>query len=197
MDTIFVADTCLNQVRDLEPLQVAVETGGWEMGSVIITAFFAIANLILAISVFRLEKASNEKNAEAERRLTMFKTLVLDSKMNTFHEAIKKMRIIVDDVPGMEESVEQKKELNEKLRKCFYELTVDFVDLLMAIDYKNLYEPIRDIKQGLQDDLTDAIFDEGIRLSHRPKYEERILAPMSKMQTDIIKILYNYDGNVK
>lgn len=196
MDTIFVADTCISQVNSMAAIPVTVETGGWEMASVIITAIFAITNLILAISVFRLDRASNEKKAEAERRLTMFKTLVLDAKMNTFHEAIKAMRKIVDDIPSMEESVEKKTELNEQLRKCFYELTVDFIDLFMAIDYKNLYEPIRDKKQDLQDELTNALFDEGIRLSHRPKYEERILAPMSKMQTEIIKILYNYDGNV-
>lgn len=196
MDTIFIADTCISQVNSIAPIPVTVETGGWEMASVIITAVFAIANLILAISVFRLDRASSEKNAEAERRLTMFKTLVLDAKMNTFHEAIKTMRKIVDEIPSMEESVEKKTELNEQLRKCFYELTVDFIDLFMAIDYKNLYEPIRDKKQDLQDELTNALFDEGIRLSHRPKYEERILAPMSKMQTEIIKILYNYDGNV-
>lgn len=178
------------------PIPVVVETGGWEMASVIITAAFAIANLILAISVFRFDRAASEKKAEAERRLTMFKTLVLDAKMNTFHEAIKEMRNIVDDIPGMEESVEKKTELNEQLRKCFYELTVDFIDLLMAIDYNNLYEPIRNKKQDLQDELTNALFDEGIRLSHRPKFEERILTPMSKMQAEIIKILYNYDGNV-
>ena len=167
------------------------------MASVIITAVFAIANLILAISVFRLDRASSEKKAEAERRLTMFKTLVLDAKMNSFHESIKSMREILDTLPKSDNDIEKKQEINDALRAHFYELTVDFIDLLMAIDYKNLYEPIRDKSQNLQDELTKAIFDEGIRLSHRPKYEERILTPMSKMQTDIIKILYGYDGNVK
>lgn len=197
MDTIFIADTCISQVNSIAPIPVTVETGGWEMASVIITAVFAIANLILAISVFRLDRASSEKKAEAERRLTMFKTLVLDAKMNSFHESIKSMREILDTLPKSDNDIEKKQEINDALRAHFYELTVDFIDLLMAIDYKNLYEPIRDKSQNLQDELTKAIFDEGIRLSHRPKYEERILTPMSKMQTDIIKILYGYDGNVK
>lgn len=197
MDTIFIADTCISQVNSIAPIPVTVETGGWEMASVIITAVFAIANLILAISVFRLDRASSEKKAEAERRLTMFKTLVLDAKMNSFHESIKSMREILDTLPKSDHDIEKKQEINDALRAHFYELTVDFIDLLMAIDYKNLYEPIRDKSQNLQDELTKAIFDEGIRLSHRPKFEERILTPMSKMQTDIIKILYGYDGNVK
>ncbi len=197
MDTIFIADTCISQVNSIAPIPVTVETGGWEMASVIITAVFAIANLILAISVFRLDRASSEKKAEAERRLTMFKTLVLDAKMNSFHESIKSMREILDTLPKSDNDIEKKQEINDALRAHFYELTVDFIDLLMAIDYKNLYEPIRDKSQNLQDELTKAIFDEGIRLSHRPKFEERILTPMSKMQTDIIKILYGYDGNVK
>ena len=197
MDTIFISDTCISQVNSIAPIPVTVETGGWEMASVIITAVFAIANLILAISVFRLDRASSEKKAEAERRLTMFKTLVLDAKMNSFHESIKSMREILDTLPKSDHDIEKKQEINDALRAHFYELTVDFIDLLMAIDYKNLYEPIRDKSQNLQDELTKAIFDEGIRLSHRPKFEERILTPMSKMQTDIIKILYGYDGNVK
>lgn len=197
MDTIFISDTCISQVNSITPIPVTVETGGWEMASVIITAVFAIANLILAISVFRLDRASSEKKAEAERRLTMFKTLVLDAKMNSFHESIKSMREILDTLPKSDNDIEKKQEINDALRAHFYELTVDFIDLLMAIDYKNLYEPIRDKSQNLQDELTKAIFDEGIRLSHRPKFEERILTPMSKMQTDIIKILYGYDGNVK
>lgn len=197
MDTIFIADTCISQVNSIAPIPVTVETGGWEMASVIITAVFAIVNLILAISVFRLDRASSEKKAEAERRLTMFKTLVLDAKMNSFHESIKSMREILDTLPKLDNDIEKKQEINDALRAHFYELTIDFIDLLMAIDYKNLYEPIRDKSQNLQDELTKAIFDEGIRLSHRPKFEERILTPMSKMQTDIIKILYGYDGNVK
>ena len=197
MDTIFIADTCISQVNSIAPIPVTVETGGREMASVIITAVFAIANLILAISVFRLDRASSEKKAEAERRLTMFKTLVLDAKINSFHESIKSMREILDTLPKSDNDIEKKQEINDALRAHFYELTVDFIDLLMAIDYKNLYEPIRDKSQNLQDELTKAIFDEGIRLSHRPKFEERILSPMSKMQTDIIKILYGYDGNVK
>ncbi len=197
MDTIFVADTCISQVNSTTPICVAVETGGWEIASVIITAVFAIANLILAISVFRIDRASNEKKAETERRLTMFKTLVLDAKMNSFHKSIKSMREILDALPKSDNDLEKKQEINDSLRAHFYELTVDFIDLLMAIDYKNLYEPIRDKSQNLQDELTKAIFDEGIRLSHRPKFEERILTPMSKMQTDIIKILYGYDGNIK
>ena len=196
MDTIFVADTCISQVNNMAPIPVSVETGGWEIASVIITAVFAIANLILAVSVFRLDRASNEKKAEAERRLTMFKTLVLDAKMNSFHESIKSMREILDALPKLDNDIKEKQKINDALRTHFYELTVDFVDLLMAIDYKNLYEPIRDKSQNLQDELTKAIFDEGIRLSHRPKFEERILTPLSKMQTDIIKILYGYDGNV-
>ena len=107
------------------------------------------------------------------------------------------MREILDALPKSDNDLEKKQEINDSLRAHFYELTVDFIDLLMAIDYKNLYEPIRDKSQNLQDELTKAIFDEGIRLSHRPKFEERILTPMSKMQTDIIKILYGYDGNIK
>ena len=196
MNIIFTPDTCLNQAGNIEPIEVAIETGGWEIASVVITAIFALANLILAISVFRLDRASNERKAEAGRRLTMFKTLVLDAKMNSFHESIKSMRNTLDSLPKFDDDIEKKQEINGALRAQFYELTIDFIDLLMAIDYKNLYEPIRDKSQDLQDELTKAIFDEGIRLSHRPKFEERILSPVSKMQTDIIKILYSYDGNV-
>lgn len=196
MDTTLFADACINQVNSMAPISVSVKTGGWEIASVIITAVFAIANLILAISVFRIDRASNEKKAEAERKLTMFKTLVLDAKMNSFHESIRSMREILDALSKSDDDLGKKQEINDALRAHFYDLTVNFIDLLMAIDYKNLYEPIRDKSQNLQDELTKAIFDEGIRLSHRPKFEERILTPMSKMQTGIIKILYSYDGNV-
>ena len=196
MDTTLLADTCAAQPDSIASLRVAVETSNWDIASVVITFIFALANLILAYSVFKLNQASDEKKAISERRITMLKTLILDAKMESFFKTMDEIKKIADELLTIKDSdTKKKEEINNRLRECFYEFKLSFVDLLMAINYNTLYKPIMDSTVKLQDELTNAIFDEGIRLSHRPKYEEKILTPMGDMQINIIKILYNYDGN--
>ena len=195
MDTTILADTFAVQSDSIASLRVAIETSNWDIASVVITSIFAVANLILAFSVFKLNQASDEKKAISERKITMLKTLILDAKMESFFRMMDDIKMIADELLTIKDTDTQKKEeINNKLRECFYEFKISFVDLLMAINYNTLYKPIMDSTVKLQDELTNAIFDDGIRLSHRPKFEEKILTPMGDMQTTIIKILYNYDG---
>lgn len=196
MDTIFISDSCLIQGSDIMPIHVAVETGFWDVISIIITFLFALANVVIAVNVYRLNKASDEKKFIANKRITMFKTLFLDSRINLFYSSIDEMKKCVDELyTSNNMDANHKESINIRLRQLFYELNVNFVDLLMAINYDSLYIPVRNYCQQLQDELTNAIFDEGICLTYRPKFEERILSPIGNMQIQIIKLLYHYNGN--
>lgn len=197
MDTIFVAGSCVSQGNNIMPMHVVVETGFWDIISMTITCIFAIANIIIAINVHKLNKASDEKKTLENKRISMLKTLFLDSRINIFYSTIDEIKKCVGELYTSNiTNVDDKELINTRLRQIFYELNVNFVDLLMAINYNSLYVPVRDDCQQLQDDLTNAIFDEGICLNYRPKFEERILSPIGDMQIKILKTLYNYNGNV-
>ena len=53
------------------------------------------------------------------------------------------------------------------------DLRLKFTDLLLAVDVK-LYDNIKDLLDELVDCLTESIFNEGINLSHNPKYLKSI-----------------------
>ena len=42
--------------------------------------------------------------------------------------------------------------------------------------------------------MTNNIFDEGINLSHAPKFEELIINEITNTKTHIIKLLFEYSG---
>jgi len=65
--------------------------------------------------------------------------------------------------------------------------------MFIAID-EGLYNKILLKVDDLIDSLTNTIFDEGINLSHQPKYEELISKKIKESKTDILKILFSYTG---
>ena len=159
----------------------------------IATLLIAAVNVVLIFYVFvknnKKEEAKNEKN----RKISLLKTLVLDYNLDKLYLFFDSVCEKTNLIHANNLSDEEKGKINEEIADLATIFRQNFNDLVIAID-KNLYDKILRKTDELIDGLTDKIFDEGINLSHKPKFDEVITKEIRKSKTDIIKILFSYSG---
>ena len=91
-------------------------------------------------------------------------------------------------------TIEEKQQINDQIiSNIGTKFRVEFVDCLNAIN-PSLYESIMAEYDTLVDSITNHIFDEGINLSHKPKFDELITSNIFKAKTEMLKLLFGYDG---
>jgi len=152
----------------------------------------AIFSLFFTFYIFWYQnKKVNENNADSRKRDSL-KTIILEHNLTwlfsffdtiQFETKIINTRVLTDN---------EKETLNEKLQDELKNIRLKFTDLLLAVD-KTLYNSVKDSLDDLIDELTVSMFDEGINLTHMPKFEEKITSAISKYKTNIIRDLYNYN----
>ena len=147
--------------------------------------------ILLVRTSNKSKKADIEKN-EQNRRLELFKTLVLDQNMKVFYKfyddfTVESEKLLTAD------TLESKKEIDQILQEQTRYFRQRFTNILSAID-EQLYKDILNATDSLMDPITEAIFDQGINLAHKPKFEEKVSKVISDNQVKMIKILYHYNG---
>lgn len=166
----------------------------------LLDTFYSIANIVIALAnvvliyfIFRLNKKKNDNDKEKERKLSLLKTLVLDYNMQKFYAFFQDINTTAYSLKENGLTNTRKKEINEKIKDYSSILRHEFIDVFLAID-NSLYDKILIKTDELIDSLTNAIFDDGINLSHPPKYDELISKKISESKTEIIRILFSYTG---
>lgn len=127
------------------------------------------------------------------RKLSLLKILILDYNMQHLYQFFEDLKIESKKLTVNNLDDVAKKEINEKMLSYGNELRQKFIDPFLAID-SNLYNNILHSVDELQDSMTNTIFDEGINLSHAPKFNELITSEITKTKTQIIKLLFEYSG---
>lgn len=153
----------------------------------------ALANIILVIYIFTKNNKKDESKDERNRKINLLKTLILDYKMEIFYSFFHQIKEESKMLLTKELSDEEKTQINGKINDLGIEFRQDFTDIFIAIDVV-LYQRILSKSDKLIDNLTENIFDEGVNLSHQPKFNELIIKPINESKTDIIKILFSYSG---
>lgn len=138
-----------------------------------------------------MNKADVERN-EQNRKLELFKTLVLDQSMTLFYKFFSDFSDESENLLTAD-TIEEKKEIDQKLQKQTRNFRQRFIKLLSAID-EQLYNEILCATDSLMDPITEAIFNQGINLKHGPMFDEKITKVISENQVKMIKILFNYKG---
>ncbi len=157
------------------------------------TISIAIFNVYFAVKVFRIKDKKDDTEKERDRKIQLFKTLVLDFNLKhcySFFDDIFKNLI---SLKSTNLNDNDKKLISRDLDGFFILLRVNFIDLLLAID-KTLHTKIENEADDLQKQLTDTIFDQGVNLSHLPKYDELINQKIANTKAEIIKILFEFRG---
>lgn len=153
----------------------------------------AFSNFLVAVFVFRFKNSKEDKERVEKHNVDLYKEIVLKPNAPAFFTFVKSLMSVCEDLLSNGQTIDQKKSIQEKIDLLFVDVRTDFIDLFSAFDEK-LKDRVQNLFDEMQTHLTESIFDEGINLGHRPKYEEKIKDPISYFKTDIIKILISYTG---
>lgn len=153
----------------------------------------AVANVVLIIHIFRHNNKRDDADKEKNRKQHLLKTLVLDYNMSKFYSFYQDIHKETNALLTKHLSTEDKQKINESLKEKAIDLRQNFIDMFIAID-EGLYNLIIARIDELIDSLTNTIFDEGINLSHKPKYDDEVSKKIRESKTAIIGILFSYTG---
>lgn len=157
------------------------------------TVFIAFFNAYFAVKIFRMRDKKDETEKERDRKIQLLKTLVLDHNLQHFYKIFDEIEIQLCNLKKPNLTNDEKQVIDTSLGDLFIKLRRKFYDSLIAIDI-TLYESIGKYADDLQTHFTNTIFDQGINLSHSPKYDELIQESMINTKSEIIKKLFSYRG---
>lgn len=150
-------------------------------------------NLIFTFFLFYHNKKTAKKKTDDDRRKSILYDLVLNYKMDTFYKSFanleKESRILVENNDTCME--DKKIELDDKYQDWFSYFRMNFTESLGAIDNK-LYHEIMKHADNLQGTLSKNLFDEGVNLNIKRKYEELIVTPILNTQKDMLAVINSY-----
>ncbi|MFX1708268.1 hypothetical protein PV783_30165 [Chitinophaga sp. CC14] len=159
----------------------------------IATIVIAAVNVGFVIYFFYKKSRNDNADKEKDRKISWLKTLILDNSFKYFYTFFDELQANLELLKAEGLDDDQKKNIDTASEDLFITLRRRFIDGLLAID-DNLYSSILKSCDELQEQLTDAIFDPGIKLSHIPKFNEQIVERLTVAKTAIIKQLFNYRG---
>lgn len=159
----------------------------------IATIIIAISNLIFAIVIYNLKDKKDDKQKDSDRKISWLKTLVLDQSLKYFYDFFDELEATLKGLQTQNLDIPAKQQILNNASDHFIKLRRKFIDTLLAVD-KGLYDDILKKSDDLQTHLSEKIFDQGINLSHQPKFDEVISERLTTAKTDIIKKLFQYKG---
>lgn len=153
----------------------------------------AVFTLLFSIYIYYItNKKEKEKNSK-DRKTNSLKTIILEHNLKNLFSFYENVINIMQPISERNHSDDEKEDVNDNLQNTLKQLRLEFTDLFLAVD-KKLYDCIKDSTDLLIDDLTNKMFDDGINLSHKPKFEEEITANISKSKTETVKYLYEFNS---
>lgn len=185
LDSLIVA-ACEHCV--CEHQSVVMESSVMDTVLAIAMAIIAIADIILTIIIFRQTRKDSSEVERKHRKFELIQSLILNHRLHllyNFYDAISK------ECEALLTSSERetKKKVDDNNKALLKRFRLDFVMLFNVIDH-NLYLEMKKNADDLIDGITEAIFDEGINLTHEPKYNEMITEPLSRNRNAMIAKLY-------
>ncbi|MEC7262672.1 MAG: hypothetical protein VXW38_02960 [Bacteroidota bacterium] len=157
------------------------------------TIFVALANFMLAFYIFFRNNKKDDLEKEKDRRIYYLKTLVLDHNFNKFYDFFDRLENKLEGLKVAAITEEEKRQILVDTDDLFIWFSRKFIDTLLAID-DDLYNSVLNCSDELQKTINDAVGNEGINLSHPPKYDEEINQKLTRFKTSIIKKLFDYRG---
>ena len=178
----------LSICQGISPQPIACLDALHKLGVVLIALF----NLIFSIYLYKTNKINQKIKDMKVNRQNLLNILILNHKLNDFYKIFAcihtECQILLNTEIGEEKRKEQ---ANGKLEELFIQLNLEFITTLRAVDIK-LSDEILSISDTLQSKLSENIFDNGVNLHVRDKYDELIQTPISNAEIEILKKLYEF-----
>ena len=156
----------------------------------IATVLIAGFNVRFAYVIFKLKDKKEDETKEADRKLALMKTLVLDYNLKYMYAFFDDLIAHLDE---LKKNDADKRSIEQCIQADFKSLNEKFINLLAAIDLR-LYRELLQISDNYRDKLVENIGDEGINLYVPKRYSESIEKPYGKFKQDILTSLFNYKG---
>lgn len=159
----------------------------------VVTFIISSTSLFLTIKLFYIKSDKEDKEASKKRQIDWFVKLILDRNLIHFHGYFDSLSEKAKYLNSPNLHDEEKQLIIEEMNSLAKNFRTNFVDALLAVS-PTLYQNILDHSDLLIDHITNSAFDNGINLSHSPKFEEKILVPITQSKTQMLKFLFAYDG---
>lgn len=169
----------------------------WAIIKDIATVVLALCSLCWTIFwasyVFFRQTAREQKKAEQTVRLQWFKDLIITPHLSSINDFFKSLENIKVNFTTSDLADDQKQEINEFIKAEQRKLRKEIIDLLLAI-LPNLGNKFNKTIDDLTDQLTEAIFNDELKLNNSSVYEKSIGNPIQTTKTTIIKLIFSYNG---
>lgn len=156
-----------------------------------------ILPLLVSVFIYYLGTLSNKKKEdkddttiEANRRMSLFKTLILDYNLKYVYDFFDKLDALLVKLKNKDCD---KRALDPSIQNEFKMLNEKFIFLLMAVN-NDFYSSILKLSDDFRDELVGNIADDGINLFIESKYTELIEKPSKSFKVKLLKALFEYRG---
>lgn len=160
----------------------------------------ALVNLFLAgyvifYQIRKDKKIDNDtaKINEQNIKLQWFKELVVQPNMDGIKEFYLSLNTIYSKINSNDLTNDEKQDINDFVKLELSKLRKSFVDVLFLVD-KNFAEQLMKNLDELVDAITNAIFNDELKLKIPSVYEKNIGSKISISKNKVIAQLYNYKG---
>lgn len=160
----------------------------------------AIANLFLAgyVLIYQIRKDKKTDNETARLneqniKLQWFKELIVQPNMDTIAVFYSNLHTIKSKINSNDLSIEEKEDINNFVKAELTKLRKSFVDVLQLVD-KSFADQLLQNLDELVDGITNAIFNDELKLKISAVYEKNIGSKISYSKNNLISQLYNYKG---
>lgn len=159
-----------------------------DMVLAIAMAIIALVNIGLTIYIFVAGRNDTSKTELMSRKFELLQTLVLSSNINRLYGFYQNITQYCEPLIQHNDQ-KTKKKVNEDILSEQASFRRDFITLISVID-QNLSKELKELTDSLIDGITESIFDDGVNLKHKPKFEELISQKISNNRVDFLSKLY-------
>jgi hypothetical protein len=150
-------------------------------------------NVYFAHKFFNFKNTKEDIDKEKDRKINWLKTLILDHNLKHFYVFFDQIEseLMKLNTPNLNDI--EKQAIDETNAEFFITIRRKFTDIFLVVD-KKIYSDVMNSFDNLQSNLTETIFNQGINLSYKPKFEDEIMSKVCATKTEIINKIFNYRG---
>ena len=160
----------------------------------------ALISLLLAYYILVYNR-NKDKNSEikSERlrnqniKLQWFKELVIQPNLILISTFYDNLLGIEGMISSNELNDQEKEKINSFIKSELKDIRIKFVDLLLLID-KEFRDKLLDHLDDLIDELTNAIYNDELKLNLPQVYEREISSKIHYSRNRLLSFIYNYKG---
>ena len=184
------ADTLYSTIIPSINVQCASDKEWWEIFEWILPLLVSVFTYYLGTLSNKKKEDKDDTTIEANRRMSLFKTLILDYNLKYVYEFFDKLDALL---VKLKQQDCDKRALDPSIQHEFKQLNEKFIFLLMAVN-NSFYLSILKLSDDFRDELVGNIADDGINLYIESKYTELIEKPSKSFKVKLLKALFEYRG---